>query len=1044
MKNYLALFIISLLGIPSQLIAQPVISVKPASFNATINSCNDSSTATLTIINSGTSALDFEILDGEYAAYAELGYAYHCDRNSNWVEKVDINTNTVVGAPIPVGAAPWRTQITPNGKYVFVSNRNDDSISVIETGVDTVFTTIPVGVAPTGIAFTPDGQFAYVCNRGSDNVMKIDVSTFTVIATLTGAYFDPQDIVISPDGAFAYVTSSDHTIFAAGGPAGPSGQVSVIDLSSDLIIANIPVADPHSIAITPDGQFVYVTQAAGETTVTVIATATNTVLTQIGGFEASHGLDITPDGSKVYVIDQGLFSGFSTIKVIDVATNTIVAAIADPGLSFSWGLACGPYGEYVYVTNPWGAPDYFIIDIETNTVTTSFNPIGTTPFDVSILKGNATWIGQDILTGSVAANDSIEITVTFYAEGLANGTYNADIYIFSNDPGSLIDTIPVIVTVNGAPSLALSDTCLDLDTVGVGGSNAASYSISNKGCDTLIVTSITTASAEYTNDSVSLVIPPFQSRQVTVTFAPTAPGLYLDTIVILSNDVDTLICLTGFAEPAPAALFSPNPISASTTTCNDTIDVLLTISNTGGDTLNFSTWEQTDPPASEFAYIANFGNNSVEVLDLSTNALVASIPVGTSPIRLSFHPGGQLVYCSNGRSGSDDISVIQVSDNTVIATIPVGTNPRGMAFTPDGTFGYVANRNSDNVSKINCITQNVVATIPLTGGVDPMDIVVTPDGKYAYVATKYGGIDIIDIASDLVVGTVAGVIGCHSIIGTPDGRYLYVTEGDGINTGGVAVRVIETASNTVVDAIALNNPHAMAITQDGSKIYVANKNVNQIAVIDVATNTVISTISDLAFTSGWGVWGIALSPDDEYVYLNMPWGGSPNYAVIETATENVVATFDVPGNSGFEIATLRSGLPWLTAAPDSGSVPPGGDTTITVQLNGFGLPSGTHTGNVVFSSNDPNSPQYVPVTFTIDGVPFIDLSASCLDLDTAQEFSTKVDSFLIYNLGCDTLFITDANNALGEFTLSDTSGFVEPYDSVYVRVTFAPRYHYHL
>ena len=224
MKNYLALFIISLLGIPSQLIAQPVISVKPASFNATINSCNDSSTATLTIINSGTSALDFEILDGEYAAYAELGYAYHCDRNSNWVEKVDINTNTVVGAPIPVGAAPWRTQITPNGKYVFVSNRNDDSISVIETGVDTVFTTIPVGVAPTGIAFTPDGQFAYVCNRGSDNVMKIDVSTFTVIATLTGAYFDPQDIVISPDGAFAYVTSSDHTIFAAGGPAGPSGQ----------------------------------------------------------------------------------------------------------------------------------------------------------------------------------------------------------------------------------------------------------------------------------------------------------------------------------------------------------------------------------------------------------------------------------------------------------------------------------------------------------------------------------------------------------------------------------------------------------------------------------------------------------------------------------------------------------------------------------------------------------------------------------------------------------------------------------------------------
>ena len=104
--------------------------------------------------------------------------------------------------------------------------------------------------------------------------------------------------------------------------------------------------------------------------------------------------------------------------------------------------------------------------------------------------------------------DFVVIDVTFYASGLSNGTYTTNLYVRSNDSTSLIDTIPVTLTINGSPELALSDSCLNLDTVGVGGTNTASYSIGNDGCDTLIVSSITTAGAEYTNDSASLVIPP--------------------------------------------------------------------------------------------------------------------------------------------------------------------------------------------------------------------------------------------------------------------------------------------------------------------------------------------------------------------------------------------------------------------------------------------------------------------------------------------------------------------------------------------------------
>jgi len=1017
-KKYIILLFASFLAIQFQLIAQPVISFQPTSFNETINDCDDSVSTTLTIYNTGNLDLDYEILE-----VTPLNFAYITNSTDNSVSVLDLSSNTVVGAPIPVGSNPWRATLDPSGEFVYVSCRGADSISVIRTSDNTVVDTIPVGSNPSGLAFTPDGNFAYVGNMDDDNVMVIDCNTNTVINTITGIS-GPKDIVITPDGKYAYVGTEGTGIV-------------VIEIGPDVVIVNISGAPSwvQSLAVTPDGRYVYASEGDGGSVVVAIDVSTNAVIATIGGFDSPHELDVTPDGRFVYVADMG----DNEIEVIEVSTNTIVATVFEPALnSIAWGLAISRNGKYAYVAVSDGPPSLFILDIGTNSFISSASLPGNNAKGISTLEKGVPWLAEIPIVGTITpVEDSVVIDVTFYASGLSNGTYTTNLYVRSNDSTSLIDTIPVTLTVNGSPELALSDSCLDLDTVGVGGTNAASYSISNDGCDTLIVSSITTAGAEYTNDSVSLVIPPFQSRQVTVTFAPTAPGLYLDTIVIASTDIDTMICLTGFAEPAPAALFSPNPITASTTTCNDTIDVLLTISNTGGDTLNFAAWGQTNTPTFEFAYIANFGNAAVEVLDLTTNALVASIPVGSNPSRISFHPGGQLVYCSNGQfGGSSNISVIQVSDNTVIATISVGSAPHGMGFTPDGTFGYVANRNSDNVSKINCITQTEVDIIDLTGGDQPMDIVVTPDGQKAYVATKFGGIRIIDIATDAVVGSIGGVSGCHSMIITPDGQFLYVSEGNG---SGTRVVKIEIASNSIVNTISgLSNPHGLAITQDGSTIYVANKNNEDIVVIDVATNSVISTISDLAFTSGYGVWGIALSPDDEYVYVNMPWGGAPNYAVIETATENVVATFDVPGNAGFEITTLRSGLPWLTVAPDSGTVPPGGDTTITVQVNGFGLPSGTYTGNVVFSSNDPNSPQYVPVTFTIDGVPFMDLDDNCLDLDTAIEFTTNIDSFLIYNRGCDTLFISDANNALAEFTLSDTSDFVEAYDSAYVRVAFAP------
>ena len=75
---------------------------------------------------------------------------------------------------------------------------------------------------------------------------------------------------------------------------------------------------------------------------------------------------------------------------------------------------------------------------------------------------------------------------------------------------------------------------------------------------------------------------------------------------------------------------------------------------------------------------------------------------------------------------------------------------------------------------------------------------------------------------------------------TPDGSKVYVT-----NNGSGTVSVIATATNTVVPGpIAVGvHPYGTVVTRDGSKVYVVNNGSNSVSVIATASNTVAATIS---------------------------------------------------------------------------------------------------------------------------------------------------------------------------------------------------------
>ena len=68
--------------------------------------------------------------------------------------------------------------------FAYVTNQNDNNVSVINTASDVNLGTIPVGTGPRGLAIDSMGKRVYVANLSSNDVTVIDASTLTAIATV--------------------------------------------------------------------------------------------------------------------------------------------------------------------------------------------------------------------------------------------------------------------------------------------------------------------------------------------------------------------------------------------------------------------------------------------------------------------------------------------------------------------------------------------------------------------------------------------------------------------------------------------------------------------------------------------------------------------------------------------------------------------------------------------------------------------------------------------------------------------------------------------
>jgi YVTN family beta-propeller protein len=272
------------------------------------------------------------------------------------------------------------------------------------------------------------------------------------------------------------------------------------------------------------------------------------------------------------------------------------------------------------------------------------------------------------------------------------------------------------------------------------------------------------------------------------------------------------------------------------------------------------------------------------VIDTAANAVVATIPVGASPLGVAVSADGRAAYVTN-YSGSS-VSIIDTATLQVLSTISLGTGllPGGVAVTADGTKVLIAIQSPASDRRVFVFDRVHGQLRSLQVGQAPFGIATHPTQPLAYVANQLSKtVSVIDTDSETVVDTISGFSLPFSVAVNRTGTRLYV--GD---VSGDFVREIDTSTLQTVFTYSAVRPFGIAVHPAGDRFYVSNITQNRVSVFQTVSHTV-STV-----TVGTSPFGISIKPEGDRVYVAN--SGSNTVSVIDTATNAVVATIPVQQN----------------------------------------------------------------------------------------------------------------------------------------------------
>jgi gliding motility-associated-like protein len=759
------------------------------------------------------------------------GFAYVPNINGNNVSVINLATGATL-TTIPTAGEPYAVAVLPDHSKVFVSTITGNRVEVINTAANNITQNSPFN-APHGLVASPDGTRVYVNGWTGNAVSYIPTATPTTSTFMTNVT-NPEGMAVSPDGSRLYVASSTSP-----------GKLAVINTTTNAKVEVTLGNFTYGVAVSPDGNFVYATNA-GSNTVSVINANTLAIVATITVGANPLGIAVAPNGQTIYVAN----ANGNTVSVISAVTNTVTATLAAG--TYPVGISFSPEGSRMYVTNR-NSNNVSVFNATTNALVTNYaagtNPYGLGNFVVATYTCDGTAKTFDITVNPQPSATIAYSGSPFCATGTATPTITGTTGgTFSSTAGLSINTTTGVIDL----------------TASTAGAYTVTYTIAAaNGCSQVQTTSGITINA---------IVNVGQPGNQTV-----CSGTSTTTVSFTGGTAGTVYGWTN-NQPGIGLPASGNGDIAAFAATNNTsapVTATITVTPSGG-------------PGR--AYVPNYNNSTLSVVDLSNNTIITTIALSGKPLGIAITPDLSKIYV--GIYSTDQVQVIDPSTNTVVANITVGDRPYSIVSSPDGSKIYVANSIGASLSVISTATNTVVTTVPLPGNSRILSI--SPDGSRLFVP---------DGSQVHVINTSTFTLSSFAVPGSPwstivsrDGLKLYVAR-----LGSSQVDVYNAQTLAFISSITVGSgPFSLALSPNGSLLYVSNNNIGTVSVVNTTTDAVSASIS-----VGSNPQGISVSPDGSLVYvLNF---ASNSMSVIDAASNTVTSTvggFSGPNSSGNFVAGI--------------------------------------------------------------------------------------------------------------------------------------------
>jgi len=294
-------------------------------------------------------------------------------------------------------------------------------------------------------------------------------------------------------------------------------------------------------------------------------------------------------------------------------------------------------------------------------------------------------------------------------------------------------------------------------------------------------------------------------------------------------------------------------------------------------------------------YVTNAWSDTVSVIDAATLKVVRALATGFEPTGIVSDQSGETLYVANRLS--NDISVIDVNSGQEIKRLLAGRGASYLALSADGrriygthiypNAGAFRTPPNSEITVIDTARRTVVDRKQLHNVAGVFHVALSADGKLgvaaqlrpknliplAHVEHGWAFGDSLTLFGDDVGGTVQVPIDeldryyalPWAVAITPDKSKIFVTTAGSENVTVIDVRQLlrfttnsahtrQSSANSLVNDLSAaanyvtaripvgRNPRGALLSQDGKRLYVANRLDDNISVIDTSSEKVVSTI----------------------------------------------------------------------------------------------------------------------------------------------------------------------------------------------------------